>query len=120
MKIYSSAILYGLLTNILVAILAALVIGLFLGTNINESNVSIAALIFGIVGGVLGGLVTSFKAPTSKFFNVLLLVIIEILIAFVLNLFITYPVWLNVVSILLIIPTNFLGAYFQFLIWNRP
>jgi hypothetical protein len=81
--------------------------------DVNTSNPYLypSSLIFGLVGVTVGGYVTAIISSSSKEFNVVVFGALEILIASLVSSFVAAPLWFNVVSFVLIIPSALLGWY---------
>jgi hypothetical protein len=101
MKFHPLAIFLDVVTDIVLSVISSVGLSLF-GVNTNDPGACRVA-----VGGYVTGIISS----SSKEFNVVVFGVVEILIGLLISAFVVAPLWFNVVSFVLIIPSALLGAY---------
>jgi hypothetical protein len=109
-KLYPKAIVAGVSASFVLSTIGGVVVAMLVSPDLTDVREAVA-LVAGLAIVALGGFVTSAMSPSSKFGNASAYGLVEIAIALLFNVFFTYPLLLNVVSILLTIPASFLGAY---------
>jgi hypothetical protein len=102
MKFHPLAILLGIVADIVAS---------FFDVNTSNPYLYGSSLILGLVGVAVGGYVTAIISSSSKEFNVVVFGTMEVLIALLVSSFVGAPLWFNVVSFVLIIPSALLGWY---------
>ena len=115
MKIHPWAIALGFITGVGLEV----VVGIFTavaGLNLIDSGPALFALIISLFISVFAGYVTSLKSPTSKYFNVAIVVVIFLVMDLLLIYYVTAnlaPWWYHIGGLIFGTPAPFLGAYLQ-------
>lgn len=111
MKFHASAIILGTLTDLALSFIAGPAILYVFGLYGSNPFLPHWSLALGLTAVALGGYVTARKAPSEKIFNGFIFATIQILIGILGAMFVTMPLWFNIASFVLIIPTALLGAH---------
>lgn len=109
MKFHFLAIFLGTITDLALSFIVGPLI-LYL-TGIYGSNPFLphASLLLGLIAIVIGGYVTARKSLTNKIFNTSIFAGIQIVISVIGAMVVSMPLWFNITSFVLILPSALLG-----------
>lgn len=111
MKFHASAIFLGTLADLALSFIFGPIILYTVGIYGSNPFLPHWSLVLGLIAVAIGGYVTAWKSPSEKVFNGFIFGAIQILIGILGAIFITMPLWFNIASFVLIIPTALLGVY---------
>jgi len=118
MKFDFVAILIGTASDLFLSLLAALALQL-LGVSEGSPFLFPVSFCLGLVAVAIGGYVTARLSKWSKLFNATTFALTQLVIAIAAAELLPAPLWFDVASITLIIPTSFFGAYAHFIYDSR-
>lgn len=111
MKFHASAIFLGTLADLALSFIVGPIILYAFGIYGSNPFLPHWSLVLGLIAVAVGGYVTAWKSPSEKIFNGFIFGSIQILIGILGAVFVAMPLWFNITSFVLIIPTALLGTY---------